>query len=202
MAEPDTVKWWHHPINLLSIALALVIGSAAIGWVVGNNTAIPDPNSTDIGFLQDMRAHHEQAQQMAMIYLNADDADPQLRTVARSILIGQGIDIGRMVELLNGFGAAQLNETDTAMVWMGEPTALDRMPGMATEADIDQLVEANGAEADRIFATLMIAHHEGGIHMADYAVDHANVGAVRALAQQMLDGQQSEVDEINGLLAS
>ena len=43
--------------------------------MVGNNNAIPDPNATDVGFLQDMRVHHEQAVQMSQIYLDRPETD-------------------------------------------------------------------------------------------------------------------------------
>ena len=59
------------------------------------------------------------------------------------------------------------------MTWMNEPTPIDRMPGLASDADIDKLLASSGTDADKLFADLMIAHHQGGIHMAQYAVEHA-----------------------------
>jgi len=54
------------------------------------------------------------------------------------------------------------------MTWMGHPVPLDHMPGIASATEIESLYTATGAEADRIFVTLMIAHHEGGIAMAEH----------------------------------
>ena len=41
------------------------------------------------------------------------------------------------------------------------------MPGMATEAEVARLAAATGVEADRLFLTLMIRHHQGAIAMVD-----------------------------------
>ena len=57
---------------------------------------------------------------------------------------------------------------------------------MATEAQLDQLGQASGAEADQLFVQLMTAHHQGGIHMADYAEQHADESQVRDLARQIV----------------
>ena len=40
------------------------------------------------------------------------------------------------------------------------------MPGMATAAQLEELAEARGVDADRLFLQRMIAHHEGALTMA------------------------------------
>jgi uncharacterized protein (DUF305 family) len=199
---PQLLPWWQNPVNLVAMAVAIAVVAAGLGWLVGNNRAIPDPNATDVGFLQDMQIHHEQAQQMSAIYLDKADADPNLRVVARGILYGQGIEIGKMLQLLYSFGAPEGTDTELTMVWMGEPTPMEQMRGMASGSELDALIAAAGSDADRLFAELMIAHHEGGIHMAEYAAENADVEAVRALAAQMVDAQRDEIDEINGLIST
>jgi uncharacterized protein (DUF305 family) len=194
------LPWWRNPWNIGAIALAIAVLCGALGWVIGNNNALPDPNATDVGFLQDMRWHHEQAVQMGLMYLNDEGADAAVRTIAREIVVTQNIEIGQMIQMLRSFGKPETNETDTAMTWMNEPTPLERMPGMATDSDLQQLLDARGATADKLFITLMIAHHQGGIHMAQYADQHADVGTVRNLAESMVEGQQSEIVEMQQLL--
>ena len=46
----------------------------------------------------------------------------------------------------------------------------------------------------------MVAHHEGGIHMAEYAVEHAENDEVRKMAAAVVAGQQSEIDELRDQL--
>ncbi len=201
--EIDVVlPWWRSPLNLAVVLLAAVVLAAGIGYVVGNNRALPDPGSTDIGFLQDMRVHHEQAVQMSLIYLDRPDTAPTLQTTAREIVVGQNMEIGRMIQLLRGFGASEVNETDVGMAWMDEPVALDRMPGLATEDDIDALRRAVGPEADEVFVALMTAHHQGGVHMAEHASEHATTDEVRRMARSMALVQTEEIEEMAALLAA
>jgi uncharacterized protein (DUF305 family) len=200
--ETETRPWWQSKLNLGVLAVAIAVLCGALGWVIGNNRAIPDPNKVDIGFLQDMRAHHEQAVYLGLYYLSVPDTNPNLRVIAREIVFGQGIEIGRMIQLLRQFGAPETNESDVAMTWMNEPTPGDRMPGLASDADIDKLLASSGTAADQLFVALMTAHHQGGIHMAQYALDHANVIEVRRFAYAMISGQTGEIDEMRALIAA
>jgi uncharacterized protein (DUF305 family) len=83
------------------------------------------------------------------------------------------------------------------MEWMDAPVDQDAQPGMATQAQLDELDAATGTELDDLFSSLMIAHHRGGIHMAQYAVDHGHEDDLTTLAQAMVTTQQSEVGEMN-----
>lgn len=194
------LPWWQHPLNILTLLVATALVAAMIGWMVGDSNAGPDTNDVDIGFLQDMREHHEQAVGMGFIYLELPDTDARLRTVARSIVFGQGIDIGRMIQLLRHYDASEVNEGETSMAWMGMPSAVGEMPGMASEAELAQLADASGAAADELFVELMVTHHEGGIHMAEYAVEHAESSEVTAMAASMAESQGHEIDELERLV--
>lgn len=198
--EVVVLPWWHNPINLVVIAVGLILVMGTLGWVLGNNHAQPDPNATDVGFLQDMHWHHDQAVTMALMYMSLPDTDPALRQTAEEILVGQNQEIGLMIQMLRDFGEADTNETDTGMAWMGHPTPLDSMPGMATEAQLDQLARSSGADADQLFVELMSAHHQGGIEMAEYAAQHANEAEVRRFAGQIAGNQQEEINEMQQLL--
>lgn len=194
--EIMVLPWWQNPFNLVALIIAVAVLGGGLGYLIGNNSAIPDPNATDVGFLQDMRVHHEQAVQMSFIYLNDDDVDVNLATIAREIVVGQNMEIGRMIQLLRDYGKPEVNETDLSMSWMGEPVATDRMPGLATQDDLQSLADASGHAADVMFVQLMTAHHQGGIHMADHAAEHAGTAEVRLMAEQMASGQREEIDEM------
>ncbi|HET9020465.1 MAG TPA: DUF305 domain-containing protein, partial [Ornithinibacter sp.] len=74
------------------------------------------------------------------------------------------------------------------------------MPGMATAAQLDELRAATGVEAERIFLRLMIAHHEGGVAMANAAVADARTTEVRTLAAAVAAAQTSEIALLQGML--
>ena len=200
--EVIVLAWWRNPINLVAIVICSAILAGGLGFVLGERNATPQPNAVDVGFLQDMRTHHEQAVEMSLIYLSRPDIDPGLKVVAREVVFGQGIDIGRMIQLLRDFGKSEANETGTAMGWMNESVPEERMPGMASTTDQSALTTSTGKQADSVFATLMIAHHQGGIHMAEFAAANAATSEVRLAAADMVSGQADEIIEIQKLLAS
>ena len=71
------------------------------------------------------------------------------------------------------------------------------MTGMATRRELTELGTARGATLDQLFTRLMIDHHVGGIHMAQYALAHATTAEVKRWALSMEDGQRGEIAELN-----
>jgi uncharacterized protein (DUF305 family) len=195
--------WWHVPWKLLVMAVAVLFLGGAIGYTVATlGDTKPGAASVDVGFLQDMRWHHDQATQMSLTYLQkpATETDPVLRTMASAILLEQQLEAGAMVQLLHEYGQPEANQSGTGMAWMSQPVPIDQMPGMATPEQLAQLKAATGHAADTLYAQLMLDHHLGGIHMASYAAPRASESRVRQLAASMVTGQQSEISELQGIL--
>lgn len=204
---------------LLAAAILAVAIAAAIGLVVGyqlkddSGPVLPATDSVDAGFARDMQIHHSQAVEMSMIV--RDNTDNQtIRRLGYDIALTQRQQIGQMFAWLDLWGLPQYSSAP-AMAWMNgdmgghdmghsdqptEPVAAQLMPGMATSEQMDQLRAARGKPAEILFLQLMIRHHEGGIDMARYAAEHAEVQQVRDLAQGMVEIQEYEIDVMNDLL--
>lgn len=195
--------WWHSPWRLLALGAAVLFLGLAAGYALFGGGGGSSANAVDVGFLQDMRAHHDQAVSMSFIYLEKPlaEQDPVLRSMAKTIIADQQFENGYMVGLLLDIGADPANETGQAMGWMDAPVPLDRMPGMATQEQLAQLQSASGPAADQLFVELMIAHHEGGIHMADEAATRAGRADVRLLAERMAKNQRGEIIDLSDALA-
>lgn len=56
---------------------------------------------------------------------------------------------------------------------------------MAPEEEVQRINELDGRAADELFVRLRIAHHRGGIGMADYAVRHGRDAGVKELAARI-----------------
>ncbi|MFJ5550254.1 DUF305 domain-containing protein [Streptomyces sp. NPDC093225] len=67
------------------------------------------------------------------------------------------------------------------------------MPGMATNAELDQLRKASGKQAEVLFLQLMTDHHKGGVAMARGCAELCSTEVERNLAQGMVEAQQSEL---------
>ncbi|MEY4162714.1 MAG: hypothetical protein RI939_1443, partial [Actinomycetota bacterium] len=134
--SPDTdapLPWWRSPLNVTLAAVVLVVIGFAIGTFLPRGDDPTVHNEVDTGFLQDMRVHHEQAITMAIVYrgiasVDREPLDPVLRTIALEIHMSQGVEVGRIVQLLRLFGEAETNESGQTMGWMGHPMPLEEMP--------------------------------------------------------------------------
>ena len=189
--EPAARGRWHdRPAQVVVALVAVTLLGFGLGSYVTARDDHPGAGSVDVTFLQDMRRHHDQGTEMALRTVERDDVDPQVKAVAEEILLGQQLESGLMVQLLRTWG--QVEQNDDA-----DPP----MPGMATDAQLEELRTATGVAADRLFVELMIAHHEGAIDMASVASTDASTDDVRELAAAMVRGQRGEVNELQGIRA-
>lgn len=201
--DVTVLPWWQNPLNFIALGLSMLILGAGIGYYFGDSSATPKTNKVDIGFLQDMRYHHDQAVQMAYFYqTSVSDPHPRLNIIAEEILLSQQLENGRMVQLLRSFREVEANDTGTAMAWMGHAMPIDEMDGLASQSELDSLAAASGDDASRIFATLMIKHHNGGVAMANYAIEYGSNSDVINMAKSMVKGQQAEVSQLQAILDS
>lgn len=193
------LSWWQHPVNVITMLVATVLIGGMIGWLVGDAGNEVATSDADVGFLQDMRVHHEQAVEMSLTFLGLDDVDPNLVAEARGIAFGQGMDIGVMIQLLRDMDAPTESEEGQAMAWMGMAMNDEDMPGMATAEQLAELRSSNGADADTLFIDLMTAHHEGGVEMAETAAGLVENADVRTYAEAWARNQRTEIAEMAAL---
>ena len=182
---------------LVVLGTAVVTGlfAGAAIWALGADDEPPAPmNGVDVGFLQDMLDHHEQALAISNLYL---DNQPQGEAApyAREVILFQTRDIGWMNDWLAEEGYTPGAPDRTAMVWMDEPTPITQMPGMPTSERLQQLSDARGADADRLFFEIMSDHHLGGVHMADHAAANGAREEITAFAESVSRNQRIEVVE-------
>jgi uncharacterized protein (DUF305 family) len=174
-------------------ALCFLAGS--VGFLVGTRQSPVPTSAVDVGFLVDMSDHHDQAVGMALCTVNRAE-EPLVQSMAREILVFQNRELARMASLLEQMRAERPeSEGRTAMTWMGMPTPVESMPGMASAEDYARLCSATGRDVDRFFLLLMRAHHVGGLHMTDVAAKDAVSPSVRSLATTMARNQRIEVNE-------
>lgn len=185
----------------VGVGAALCFLMGAVGYLVGVRLTESDDalSVTDVGFLQDMIDHHDQAVELSLLQL-ANGSDPTARHFAQETIMFQRREIGIMETYLAQGGRARGEPPRDVMSWMNMTVPLDQMPGMASPEQLDELEGAHGADADRLFLDLMRAHHQGGIHMADWAAQFGSNERVKALAARIADYQRVEVNEYTQLM--
>ena len=198
----------------LSVATALALGLFLGSTLVRQSAyAVPADTSVDAGFARDMQVHHSQAVDLARMVRDRTD-DEDLRTLALDMLLTQQNQAGQMAGWLATWRLPQ-SSTRPPMAWAGghgamtaagadgdtAATGFAAMPGWASAGDIARLESARGVEAERLFLQLLIPHHQGGVEMAEMAVDTARAPQVKALAASIVQSQTSEMAVLEEMLA-
>jgi uncharacterized protein (DUF305 family) len=173
--------------SLFALVAALLLAACSQGGGdQGSDAATAAPNDADVTFTQNMIPHHQQAIAMAKL-ADAHTKRPQLRTLADAITTSQGQEITLMQGWLRSWGKPATPE--------GTDHGAMHMPGMMSEADMRQLRTTNDQDFDRLFLDMMTAHHEGAIDMANTELRDGALPEVKQLAQQIIDTQQTEIDQ-------
>ena len=196
------------------VAVAALLTAGLVGFGLAGRTAHPDEGSPEAGFARDMQSHHAQAVQMAMT-IRDKTTDPTLRAISYDIATSQQQQAGQMYGWLTQWGLPQTS-TQPPMAWMtkghdmgtmgdqgstpSSDTSPPRMPGMASDADLKRLDAASGVAAERLFLQLMIAHHRGGVEMAQALLERSTRTEVVTLAQAIKTAQAAEIEQMTALL--
>ncbi|WP_326662999.1 DUF305 domain-containing protein [Streptomyces sp. NBC_00385] len=213
-----------------AVALALLFAGAATvasargdGDGDGQHAApaarVPVSASADAGFARDMAVHHQQAVEMSFIVRDRTD-DEDVRRLAYDIANTQANQRGMLLGWLDLWELPKAAAGQEPMAWMaaGQHAGHDMagmpgmdggyeahdgslMPGMATRTELGQLRRASGRQAEVLYLQLMTDHHKGGVAMARGCADLCTVKAEKRLARGMVEGQQSELAAMAGMLA-
>jgi len=161
-------------------------GGTQIDSASGVNTS--DFSGEDIMFAQMMIPHHQQAIDMSAL-AESRAMSPAVKALASKISAEQGPEIEQMRSWLKAANAP---------TEMGHQMSMD---GMLSDAELERLTNASGAEFDELFILGMIAHHEGAIEMAQMVVDSKNLEA-RELGETIIKMQTLEIAELKALLSN
>ncbi|MGW1773703.1 DUF305 domain-containing protein [Streptomyces sp. NPDC002104] len=204
-----------------AVGLALLFAVGATVATAGGADSAPEASRTpglysaDAGFARDMAVHHQQAVEMSFIVRDRTKDEP-VRVLAYDIANTQANQRGMLLGWLDLWGLPKVVADEPPMSWMGtggaehgmeghamggavtKPGAL--MPGMATKEDLARLGSAEGRDAEVLYLRLMTDHHKGGVAMAEGCAAQCANPAERALAQGMVEAQQSELQLMADML--
>lgn len=170
------------------------IGPATPGGGLSTPLQQATHNEHDVTFAQQMIPHHQQALDMAKL-VPSRAASAKVKDLASRIEKAQDPEIQQMHGWLSRWGA----EPPTSLM-PGMNHGGGSMPGMMTEQEMGQLGQAKAVEFDRLWLEMMIKHHQGAIEMAKTELATGTSSDAKKLAQQIIDAQQAEITEMQGLL--
>ena len=158
-------------------------------------------NDADVTFVQGMIPHHRGAIEMSQLAEGRAE-DPRVLDTANRIEAAQEPEIETMTAWLEEWGEP-LPEDSGDMGGMDHgsmDTGGMDMEGMSAE-DMAALEAASGAEFDRTFLQMMIGHHRGAVAMAQTEIAEGSNPDAVALAREVVDTQDAEIQEMEALLA-
>ena len=176
--------------NLAALSVLIVVGCSG-GSTVDKNASW---NKADQKFVQEMIPHHEQAVVMSEMVTNVE-ISTQTAALASEIMGAQASEI----ELMQGF----LNKWDVESdPHTGHKMSGDESHGMMTDEELAELKNLSGAEFEKMWLTMMLAHHQGAVKMAETVIADGKDSRVKTLAETIINAQQEEIAQINTLLAN
>ena len=145
--------------------------------------------------MQGMIMHHGQAVEMTAL-IPSHTENKEIHALGAKISRSQSDEMQFMKRWLAARGEA------TSMAMPGMPgmdmsgNAMPAMPGMLTQAQMQALRRAKGAEFDRLFLTGMMQHHNGALIMVKQLFDTPGAGQDAELFDFATDVDNSQRAEI------
>lgn len=191
-------RWlWPAAAGLLAL---LALGLGALWWV----NRMPTDNDPAVTFARDMMAHHQQAVEMALI-IRDRSTDEAFRQFTLDVILTQQAQIGQMQGWLGAWGlpyAGAEAPMTGPMVHNGQTMAMTpELMGMQPQDKVNALRTTEPVvDAEVAFLQMMIGHHQGGILMAEAALEQSQHPEVRRLAESVITAQTGEIAYMRTLL--
>lgn len=151
----------------------------------------------DVQFMTGMIGHHAQAIVMAGL-APSHGASPSIRILAARIINAQQDEIATMQAWLRDRRqpVPEVHMEGTTLMAHGHEHIL-HMPGMLTEAQMQELDRARGSEFDQLFLTYMIQHHKGAVTMVRELFNTDGAGQEDVIFKVASDIHVDQVTEID-----
>jgi uncharacterized protein (DUF305 family) len=154
----------------------------------------PKDANFDLRFIDGMTPHHEGAIAMAQEALQKSKR-PEIKQLAQNIIDAQQTEIAQMKTWRSTWYS---NSSTTPMMYDAQ---MGHMMPMSEAMRSSMMMSGDlGAADDQFdlrFLNAMIPHHQGAVTMAQQALEKSDRPEVKKLAQDIVDSQQKEIDQMN-----
>jgi uncharacterized protein (DUF305 family) len=175
--------------------ILLAVVAAAMLAACGRGGASPLPadqhpafNDADVGFLQSMIPHHQQAIAMAKL-ATGRTRRPELVKLAAMITAGHAAEVGSMPAWLTRWRRPAAADAGSDH----DPSLL---PGMLGKGQLEWLQTLNGTQFDLGFLTMMSTHHGGAVELAEAELRAGASTELKEFARQMIAARQREIRQM------
>ncbi len=170
---------------------------------IADNSYSPD----DVMFMQNMIPHHAQAVEMANLVESRTNRK-EIVDIASRIKASQADEIKFMEDWLTErnepltMSGGHEHHSGSTGESMG---AHHEMEGMASPEEMAKLAASEGVDFDKLFLTLMIAHHDGALTMVETLTDQPGSAYDPVLfdfTNDIINDQTSEIEQMSAILSS
>jgi uncharacterized protein (DUF305 family) len=184
----------HARVALVPLGLAIGVAGAAGCETMGvgiNKEKDTQPTAStapyDLQFIDTMVEHHRQEIELARL-VDKQATMPELKAVASHLIRDDGDELAR----LTAFRAMWYGSRDKAV----NPSLPGVKQSTLTPDELNRMKNLTGAQLDRTFIDHMIAHHRGGIALAEDAQQNASRQELKTLADEIVREETGEIDQL------
>ena len=150
-------------------------------------------NDPDTAFAKAMLGHHRGAVEMAKIQLKYG-TDEEMRQLAQEIIAAQQVEIDILNKWLASHPDTAKPKPNTEAMQQAYARSMDVLNGEMVLGIADPV-------PDMAFARGMLPHHIGAVEMANIQLKYGTDEEMRQLAQDIIDGQQTEIEYMQQWIA-
>ena len=150
-------------------------------------------NDPDTAFAKAMLGHHRGAVEMAKIQLKYG-TDEEMRQLAQEIIAAQQVEIDILNKWLASHPDTAKPKPNTEAMQQAYARSMDVLNGKMVLGIADPV-------PDMAFARGMLPHHIGAVEMANIQLKYGTDEEMRQLAQDIIDGQQTEIEHMQQWIA-
>ena len=190
--------------SLLAVLAAVLLLSSCSGSDAPRSSipASAEFNDADVAFATEMIPHHAQALEMVDM-TRGRELSPEFEQLTQQILAAQGPEIEQMAGWLRDWDQP-VPETSRDHVNSHDMEGMDMgdMPGMMSPEEMADVEGMQGSGFEQMWLTMMNVHHEAAVEMAGAEQANGEFPDAISLAEGIATSQQTEIEQMQAMLAS
>ena len=196
---------------MVGLVVAVCVAAAGIAlavWAFAGGGAQPDPRATgdpvtatDFCYVEAMIYYRVEATDLSDAFLRKAGTAPEGRELAEQLTTDQEDELEQLRPWYLSWREYRPLERPSDGPCAGHADHA-QMPGMPTPAQWSALLAAEGADAERTYAQLLIAQHEAMVAFAAQILEGDPHPRVRESAEQVIEQGESDIAALEDLVAA
>lgn len=153
---------------------------------------VESTGNADISFLAGMIPHHQSAVEMAESYIRHGAENAEMKKLAENIIVTQNEEINQMNDMIKSISESGESDAGKEASYLKEYNQAMHSGHSQNKNNYDNI--------DTAFAEGMIEHHQMAVDMANLILKYGNNAEVKKLAENIVELQKKEIEEMNSFL--